>query len=83
LTPKCAFENRRADRQRAFGLRPLRRAAQREHQPPQTRFMSTPMAEDPRLIRITELCSGLPEVVRAMHGDHADTVPVRTNEVIE
>lgn len=28
--------------------------------------------EDPRLVRITELCSALPEVVRAVHGDHAD-----------
>lgn len=34
--------------------------------------MSTRIAEDPRLIRITKLCTGLPEVVRAVHGDHAD-----------
>ena len=29
--PNRAFESGRADKQRAFGLRPQRRAAQREH----------------------------------------------------
>ena len=34
--------------------------------------MSTAVVEDPRLKRLTELCIALPEVVRAIHGDHAD-----------
>jgi predicted DNA-binding protein (MmcQ/YjbR family) len=29
-------------------------------------------AEDLRLKKITQLCEALPEVVRAVHGDHAD-----------
>src|SRR5471030_836831 len=34
--------------------------------------MSNPASEDPRLKRVTKLCLTLPEVVRAVHGDHAD-----------
>src|SRR5450755_5016695 len=34
--------------------------------------MSNPASEDPRLKRVTKLCLALPEVVRAVHGDHAD-----------
>jgi predicted DNA-binding protein (MmcQ/YjbR family) len=30
------------------------------------------LAEDPRLKRLTALCLALPEVERAVHGDHAD-----------
>lgn len=34
--------------------------------------MPRPASEDPRLTRITRICAALPEVARAVHGDHAD-----------
>ena len=34
--------------------------------------MPTEASEDPRLKLLTKLCVALPEVVRSVHGDHAD-----------
>jgi len=34
--------------------------------------MPTARSEDARLIRLTRICLGLPEAVRAVHGNHAD-----------